>query len=127
MRHRHIRGRDGGDKVSISDLGEPLLDVTLEPGDVLFVPRGCLHATSTPPTVHRKLNAEASVVTQQSPAQCPFKPKRDDSATDNKVPLGGLIEDNGSWLLTEKLIRQAHTEFDIDLENRSMDFCRVNL
>ena len=72
-----------------------------------------VYTTSTPPTVHRKLNAKASVVTQQSPAQCPFKPKRDDLATDNKVPLGGLVEDNGSWLLTEKLIRQSHTEFDI--------------
>ena len=112
VRHRHIRGRDRGDEVLISDLGEPFLDVTLEPGDILFVPRGCLHATSTPSTIHEKLNAKPSIATQSFPAQCPFKPKRDDSATGNKVRAGSLIEDHGSWLLTENLIRQAHTEFD---------------
>lgn len=48
IRHRHIKGRDSGDEVDVNDLGEPLLDVVLSPGDVLFVPRGCVHTTSTP-------------------------------------------------------------------------------
>ena len=47
VRYRHIRGRDDGDIVEKEWLGEPYMDVILEPGDVLYVPRGCLHLTST--------------------------------------------------------------------------------
>jgi hypothetical protein len=47
VRYRHIRGRDDGDIVDKEWLGEPYMDVILEPGDVLYVPRGCLHLTST--------------------------------------------------------------------------------
>ncbi len=48
-RFRHIKGRDPGDEIDVDILGKPLLDIVLNPGDVLFVPRGCLHTTSTPP------------------------------------------------------------------------------
>ena len=47
VRYRHIRGRDDGDIVDKDWLGDPYMDVILEPGDVLYVPRGCLHLTST--------------------------------------------------------------------------------
>mgnify|MGYP000860372492 CR=1 FL=1 len=47
VRYRHIRGRDDGDIVDKEWLGKPYMDVILEPGDVLYVPRGCLHLTST--------------------------------------------------------------------------------
>ena len=47
VRYRHIHGRDDGDTVDPAWLGEPYMDVVLEPGDVLYVPRGCMHLTST--------------------------------------------------------------------------------
>ena len=47
VRYRHIRGRDDGDIVDQEWLGQPYMDVVLEPGDILYVPRGCLHLTST--------------------------------------------------------------------------------
>ena len=40
------RGKDG-DVLDAAMLGEPLLEATLEPGDVLYVPLGFPHATST--------------------------------------------------------------------------------
>eukprot|EP00049_Salpingoeca_infusionum_P005216 m.89403 g.89403 ORF g.89403 m.89403 type:complete len:302 (+) comp12893_c0_seq4:1442-2347(+) len=49
VRSRHIRGRDEGDELTLTELGPPDYDVILYPGDVLYVPRGCIHATSTPP------------------------------------------------------------------------------
>lgn len=40
------RGKDG-DELSLEALGDPLLEVTLRPGDALYVPLGFPHATST--------------------------------------------------------------------------------
>ena len=47
------RGKNG-DRVEVSDrrtLGELLLNVTLRPGQVLFIPRGAFHHTSTEPAL----------------------------------------------------------------------------
>eukprot|EP01147_Barroeca_monosierra_P006159 gene6159-9202_t len=46
------------------ELGEPYMDVVLSPGDILYVPRGCVHATSTPvsssePSMHMTVGMEA--------------------------------------------------------------------
>lgn len=60
-RHRHIRGRDTGDVVDLERLGEPYLDVVLQPGDVLYVPRGCLHATATADGGGAALDTEPSL------------------------------------------------------------------
>eukprot|EP00933_Yihiella_yeosuensis_P037229 TRINITY_DN31103_c0_g1_i1.p1 TRINITY_DN31103_c0_g1~~TRINITY_DN31103_c0_g1_i1.p1 ORF type:complete len:703 (-),score=101.71 TRINITY_DN31103_c0_g1_i1:134-2158(-) len=46
MAHPLYRGKNE-DKLESSELGEPLLDVVLRPGEVLFVPMGFPHATST--------------------------------------------------------------------------------
>ena len=54
------RGK-GGDKVE--GLGEPVLDVTLEPGDVLYVPLGWVHATSTADSAERSCHATLGVDT----------------------------------------------------------------
>ena len=40
-------GRGGGGEQTAEGLLGPPLEYTLRPGDVLYVPRGCLHATST--------------------------------------------------------------------------------
>ena len=48
VRARHVRGRDDGDELNVEELSPPYLDVVVSAGDILFVPRGCLHATSTP-------------------------------------------------------------------------------
>ena len=61
------RGKDpfgrgkGGDKVE--GLGEPVLDVTLQPGDVLYVPLGWVHATSTADSAERSCHATLGVDT----------------------------------------------------------------
>ena len=61
------RGKDpfgrgkGGDRVE--GLGEPVLDVTLEPGDVLYVPLGWVHATSTADSAERSCHATLGVDT----------------------------------------------------------------
>lgn len=44
---RHVYGKDEGKVLDSDRLGEPDVDVTLQPGDVLYVPRGAIHATST--------------------------------------------------------------------------------
>ena len=45
---KYIMGRDEFEILSDEELGEPFMDVTLEPGDAVYVPRGCFHKTSTP-------------------------------------------------------------------------------
>ena len=61
------RGKDpygrgqGGDRVA--GLGEPVLDITLEPGDVLYVPLGWVHATSTADSAERSCHATLGVDT----------------------------------------------------------------
>lgn len=42
-----IRGK-AGDIIQEEELDKPLLDVMLHPGDILYLPRGIIHATSTP-------------------------------------------------------------------------------
>ena len=43
-----VRGKHGhGSMLESSKLGEPYLEVVLKPGDALYIPRGCLHATDT--------------------------------------------------------------------------------
>ena len=54
------RGK-GGDRVD--GLGEPALDVTLQPGDVLYVPLGWVHATSTADSAERSCHATLGVDT----------------------------------------------------------------
>ena len=44
---KHIIGRDEDDNLNEEKLGKPSFEVVLEPGDILWVPRGCIHATST--------------------------------------------------------------------------------
>ena len=48
VRPSQVRGRDDDDELDSESLGRPYMDVELGPGDILYVPRGCLHATSTP-------------------------------------------------------------------------------
>ena len=47
----------------VEGLGEPVLDVTLEPGDVLYVPLGWVHATSTAESAERSCHATLGVDT----------------------------------------------------------------
>ena len=56
------RGK-GGDVAPAADLAAPLLDVTLYPGDVLFVPRGTYHRTSTAPSSGATLHVTSGVET----------------------------------------------------------------
>ena len=44
---RHIIGRDEDDKIDEAMLGKPTMEVILKPGDLLWVPRGCIHSTTT--------------------------------------------------------------------------------
>lgn len=60
--NRYIIGRDGDELLDFAAVGEPYMDVTLGPGDILYVPRGVLHATSTPagtlPSMHLTVGME---------------------------------------------------------------------
>ncbi len=44
---RHVYGKDGQKELDPARLGDPHMDVVLRPGDVLYVPRGAIHTTST--------------------------------------------------------------------------------
>jgi hypothetical protein len=48
-RLRYNQRGKAGDVAPAAELLEPVLDVVLAPGDVLFVPRGVYHRTSTAP------------------------------------------------------------------------------
>ena len=45
---KYIIGRDEFELLKDEELGEPLMDVVMYPGDALYVPRGCFHRTATP-------------------------------------------------------------------------------
>ena len=45
---KYIIGRDEFELLKDEELGKPIMDVVLNPGDVLYVPRGCFHRTATP-------------------------------------------------------------------------------
>eukprot|EP01050_Picozoa_sp_SAG11_P007462 SAG11_NODE_623_length_8115_cov_51.423278_3_plen_613_part_00 len=47
LTEEQIEGRRPNETMAIEELGAPLLEVTLVPGDVLYVPRGMVHATHT--------------------------------------------------------------------------------
>ena len=47
----------------VEGLGEPVLDITLQPGDVLYVPLGWVHATSTADSAERSCHATLGVDT----------------------------------------------------------------
>ncbi len=48
---RHIRGKGKGEKnvIKAPELGALMMRVVLGPGDILYVPRGYVHTTSTAP------------------------------------------------------------------------------
>lgn len=58
---QQIRGK-AGDSVRRAEYGEQLLEAVLKPGDVLFVPRGTFHSTSTAssdtPSLHLTVGME---------------------------------------------------------------------
>ena len=62
-RLRQTQRGKGGDVAPAADLAAPLLDVTLYPGDVLFVPRGTYHRTSTAPSSGATLHVTSGVET----------------------------------------------------------------
>ena len=63
---KFIVGRDLFDRVSETDLGEPYAEYDLEPGCVLYVPRGCFHETSTPPVPGSGANATVDEIVQHT-------------------------------------------------------------
>lgn len=56
------RGK-AGDTAPVGELNRPLEEITLEPGDVLFVPRGLYHQTSTPEGGEASLHVTIGVET----------------------------------------------------------------
>eukprot|EP00941_MAST-03F_sp_MAST-3F-sp1_P006300 g6300.t1 len=57
VQHKHIKGR--ADSLQEEELGEPYMDVVVEAGEILYVPRGVVHMTSTPEPLS---DAEANVL-----------------------------------------------------------------
>jgi len=67
----HVVGKQEGHEQDDTALGSPLLDVMLHAGDLLYVPRGFVHSTSTPPpqlneapSLHITMNLETVMVRQ---------------------------------------------------------------
>lgn len=70
--HPCHRGKND-DVIDEKSLGEPLVDVTLRPGEILFVPMGFLHATSTCTTEEastKKMDASVHLTLGISVADC---------------------------------------------------------
>jgi lysine-specific demethylase/histidyl-hydroxylase NO66 len=44
--------RVSSENFNADEIGEPILDVVLEPGDVLYMPRGCIHQAASLPESH---------------------------------------------------------------------------
>ena len=44
---RHVYGKDEDKELDAERLGKPDMDIILQPGDILYVPRGAIHTTST--------------------------------------------------------------------------------
>jgi ribosomal protein L16 Arg81 hydroxylase len=44
---KFIYGRDQEEQLTEASLGDPYMDVVIGPGDILYVPRGVFHSTST--------------------------------------------------------------------------------
>lgn len=63
MLKQQQRGK-GRDRLQEEDLGEALLDAVLDPGDVLFIPRGVVHRTSTADSRVRSLHVTVGVETE---------------------------------------------------------------
>eukprot|EP01052_Picozoa_sp_SAG31_P002643 SAG31_NODE_95_length_25901_cov_24.763700_13_plen_83_part_00 len=42
-----IEGRRPNETLAVEELGAPLMEVTVQAGEILYVPRGMIHATST--------------------------------------------------------------------------------
>ena len=68
-----MRGKAEGKEIRLQDLGPPLLDVELRPGEILYVPRGFIHATSTEmlsykhrgeTSLHLTMNLETALMRQ---------------------------------------------------------------
>jgi len=68
----HMKGKDIDRVIDPDELGPPLIDTNLNPGDVLYIPRGFIHATSTEglssvsntPSIHITMNLETALVRQ---------------------------------------------------------------
>ena len=60
---RFIKGRDDDEQIDRKRLGAPYMDVQLRAGEVLYVPRGCVHGTDTAASadvsVHLTVGVEA--------------------------------------------------------------------
>lgn len=56
-----IWGKEAGKELEAAPLGTPYMDVVLQPGEVLYVPRGALHTTSTPPGGGTSLHLTAGI------------------------------------------------------------------
>jgi len=68
-----MRGKKKGEELPVQKLGAPLLDVELRAGEILYVPRGFIHTTSTHGlakplageiSVHLTMNLETALVRQ---------------------------------------------------------------
>lgn len=59
---RHIIGRDEDDNIHEDMLGKPTMEVILNPGDLLWVPRGCIHSTSTESNLWETNEEDVNVV-----------------------------------------------------------------
>lgn len=109
----HMEGKSGDKAIHTEALGMPLLDMVLEPGQMLYVPRGFVHTTSTPlgeveTSVHVTMNLETSVVRQTYDAlmvcACGLMTEAlDDVNEDTFAQLWDLIDSSNVTRVREEL------------------------
>ena len=80
-------GSKGG-KVDPAGLGEPMHDVTMQPGDSMYLPMGTPHAASAQETVSGHLTIGILTVSWRSVAQDLFGRVEDRAELDERLPAG---------------------------------------
>jgi lysine-specific demethylase/histidyl-hydroxylase NO66 len=76
---------------------EPLLDVVLEPGDVLYLPRGTVHAADALGDVSVHLTVGVHPLTRQSVLRALADAMTDDPRLRASLPLGTGLDDDAVW------------------------------
>jgi hypothetical protein len=87
----------------LGDPGEPVLDVTLTPGDTLYLPRGWLHEALTSESDSLHLTVGVTPYTWLDALKAAIEDCRGDIAFRRSVPAGGESDEDLLALLDERL------------------------
>ena len=130
VRYRHIRGRDVGDDVLLSDFREAVYGRRFKAWGYIICTTW-LFAFNIDTSIEKKTagsdddtdknNNKKQI--EETVKKCPFSPNEKDSKyVDNGDFTSGGIQKNGGWFYTKAFILQHHAEFDPGFGNAINDF-----